>query len=228
MQNLHKRKIEQKFLNIQEAAKYLGVSAKTLRRWDVSNQLPTVRTIGGHRRYRLSDLKNFKRNGYQKTTESNTHNINNSNPRSFNLEPQQKIALTIMSLILAVTFCSFAFARAASWNKGTKEVLANYIKGYANTLSQDYFKYHSSDANLLLSGITGSYNFPERNNPEDFVLAASTTTDAPTFNVNVISNFYDVAHFLKGLTGASVDAGTLNATGSATFATTITNGNATY
>jgi putative resolvase len=38
---------------------YLNVSKITLQRWDNSGKLPAVRTSGGHRRYKLSDLERF-------------------------------------------------------------------------------------------------------------------------------------------------------------------------
>src|SRR5258708_18742619 len=47
-------------LTIQEAAKYLKVSTKTLRRWDSAGVISPVRTTGGHRRYNISDLNNLK------------------------------------------------------------------------------------------------------------------------------------------------------------------------
>ena len=46
-------------LNIKEAMDYLNVSKITLQRWDNSGKLKAVRTSGGHRRYKLSDLEKF-------------------------------------------------------------------------------------------------------------------------------------------------------------------------
>lgn len=37
-----------------EVAKMLGVDPKTLSRWAKMGKLPSVRTLGGHRRYRKS------------------------------------------------------------------------------------------------------------------------------------------------------------------------------
>lgn len=48
-----------KLLTIREAMDYLNVSKITLQRWDNSGKLPAVRTSGGHRRYKLSDLERF-------------------------------------------------------------------------------------------------------------------------------------------------------------------------
>lgn len=46
-----------RLVNISEAAKALGVSITTLRRWDASGRLAAERTAGGHRRYDLAKLK---------------------------------------------------------------------------------------------------------------------------------------------------------------------------
>ncbi|MDE5097093.1 MAG: IS607 family transposase [Trichodesmium sp. St16_bin4-tuft] len=47
-------------LSIQEAAHLLGVSSNTLRRWEAEGKITSERTIGGHRRYQVSDLLNHK------------------------------------------------------------------------------------------------------------------------------------------------------------------------
>jgi len=44
-------------VSIGRAAKILGVSEITLRRWDSEGRLPSIKTEGGHRRYDLSKLK---------------------------------------------------------------------------------------------------------------------------------------------------------------------------
>ena len=46
-------------LNMKESMDYLNVSKITLQRWDNSGKLKAVRTSGGHRRYKLSDLEKF-------------------------------------------------------------------------------------------------------------------------------------------------------------------------
>ena len=44
-------------ISISKAAKILGVSEITLRRWDSEGKLPSIKTEGGHRRYDISKLK---------------------------------------------------------------------------------------------------------------------------------------------------------------------------
>lgn len=43
-------------ININEASKILGVSKDTLRNWDISGKLKSIRTIGKHRRYEKDSL----------------------------------------------------------------------------------------------------------------------------------------------------------------------------
>jgi excisionase family DNA binding protein len=47
------------FLNVGQAAEYLGVSPASLRNWSDQGRLPVYRTPGGQRRYRMSDLEEF-------------------------------------------------------------------------------------------------------------------------------------------------------------------------
>lgn len=52
------------YLTPAQAAKYFGVTAKTINRWADDGLIPTVRTSGQHRRYLLSEVLAFR----EKTT----------------------------------------------------------------------------------------------------------------------------------------------------------------
>jgi len=43
-------------LSISEAAELLGVSTKTIRRWETEGRIKSIRTEGGHRRFTVTDL----------------------------------------------------------------------------------------------------------------------------------------------------------------------------
>ncbi len=45
-----------KIIGINEAAKLLGVSSTTLRRWELEGKMKSVRTKGNHRRFKVSEL----------------------------------------------------------------------------------------------------------------------------------------------------------------------------
>jgi len=49
--------IDDQFLTPREASSFVGVTCRTLRRWEVAGKIKVARSEGGHRRYRLSDLK---------------------------------------------------------------------------------------------------------------------------------------------------------------------------
>jgi excisionase family DNA binding protein len=49
----------QRFLNVSEAADFLGVSAASLRKWSDQGLVPVYRTPGGQRRYSPTDLEDF-------------------------------------------------------------------------------------------------------------------------------------------------------------------------
>lgn len=51
-----------KLLTIKEVQKMLNVSKTTLQRWDNNRKLIAVRTEGGHRRYKESDINKLMNN----------------------------------------------------------------------------------------------------------------------------------------------------------------------
>ncbi|MBU1104802.1 helix-turn-helix domain-containing protein [Candidatus Parcubacteria bacterium] len=59
---------DNKHLNIGEAARYLGVSIDTLRRWDKNGKLSAKRSEGSHRFYLETDLELFKNDTFALAT----------------------------------------------------------------------------------------------------------------------------------------------------------------
>ncbi len=52
---------EKEYLTVQQAAKYIGVSAQTMRRWDAEGKLKSVRHPGNdYRYYKRADLEPLK------------------------------------------------------------------------------------------------------------------------------------------------------------------------
>jgi len=50
-----------RFLNVGEAAAYVGVSPASLRKWSNQGHVPVYRTPGGQRRFVRADLDDFMR-----------------------------------------------------------------------------------------------------------------------------------------------------------------------
>jgi len=78
--------MNQKLLKIGEAAKFLGVSIDTLRRWDKAGKLSSVRTGNkGHRFYRFLDIQS------KINSATNHHNLAlewAKSPHGFTIDPQ--------------------------------------------------------------------------------------------------------------------------------------------
>ena len=49
--------LDSELIVISDAARIMGVSKDTIRRWEKLGKITSERTNGGHRRYHLSDLK---------------------------------------------------------------------------------------------------------------------------------------------------------------------------
>src|SRR3712207_4525720 len=60
-----------KTLTSKEAARLLGVSEASVKRWADGGLLPTVKTAGGHRRFRPEDVAVFRRERLHKTGRTN-------------------------------------------------------------------------------------------------------------------------------------------------------------
>lgn len=58
--------MEEKLINIKTAAELLGVSPATLRNWDRDGVFKPVLTYGNHRRYKMSDILTFQKEGAKK------------------------------------------------------------------------------------------------------------------------------------------------------------------
>lgn len=50
---------ENPWLQVADAARYLGISPTTLRKWSDAGDVPYMRTKAGHRRFLISELDQF-------------------------------------------------------------------------------------------------------------------------------------------------------------------------
>jgi excisionase family DNA binding protein len=44
------------FITPKKAAEFLGISANTLRNWELLKKITAIKTLGGHRRYNKIDI----------------------------------------------------------------------------------------------------------------------------------------------------------------------------
>ena len=48
---------EQELISPAQAAKMLGVSITTLRNWEKAGKIKCIKTLGGHRRFKVDEIK---------------------------------------------------------------------------------------------------------------------------------------------------------------------------
>lgn len=54
---------EKQLLTMKEAKKMLGVSTRTIQRWDHDGKIKCIRTVGGRRRIPLSEVQRLLKEG---------------------------------------------------------------------------------------------------------------------------------------------------------------------
>ncbi len=185
--------MENKLLSIEEAAKLLKISAKTLRRWEKRGIVIPQRTQGNQRRYTLNQVEELskakpKGNLTEKHVEKfqfepvvfSSPQVIDSFPRQI-ITRQQKLmiggSVAVLSLVIGVSVIY-------------KSPLGGLILG-------------SSGKNIPVEQIA-------KNSSQ--VLGAETEKTAFNFNVNVPSTFSDSVNFLKDITfrGQTVFLGGIN------------------
>ena len=62
----------EKLITVSNAAEQLGVTKRTLQKWDIEGKLKALRTHGGHRRYRQSDITGLQGISLEQGNENST------------------------------------------------------------------------------------------------------------------------------------------------------------
>lgn len=120
-----------KYLTISQAAKYLGVSPQTLRRWENEGRIrPPQRTEGGQRRYSVADLRNEKPQKNVPDRKTIAYARVSTNDQKKDLERQQEM----LSLYCAANGWSFEvisdLGSGMNYRKrGLKKLLEGIIEG---------------------------------------------------------------------------------------------------
>src|SRR3972149_1933533 len=197
--------MQDKLLSIQEAGKLLGVSPKTLRRWEARGIFVPQRTAGNQRRYLKSQIENFKTN--RELGVEVEFNPRSSQELIFPESPAQQSSPSIID-----------------WEKRSKDA-KNLARKAGLVLTIASFVTLSSLGGLLVLGRAGDYfggikNLAPKGQEETLsqgreILAAATEGLNPTFLVNIPSEFEEDAAFLGQIQavggivtgGADIDAG---------------------
>src|SRR3989344_4554579 len=197
--------MQDKLLSIQEAGKLLGVSPKTLRRWEARGIFVPQRTAGNQRRYLKSQIENFKTN--RELGVEVEFNPRSSQELIFPESPAHQSSPSIID-----------------WEKRSKDA-KNLARKAGLVLTIASFVTLSSLGGLLVLGRAGDYfggikNLAPKGQEETLsqgreILAAATEGLNPTFLVNIPSEFEEDAAFLGQIQavggivtgGADIDAG---------------------
>ena len=91
-----------KLLTIQQAADKLGVSTKTLRRWEARGVLNVKRTVGNQRRYAETQLAKFKKPGRSSTKESASEVPIQSSPTKAAEQAFQEVSTSVSQVRKAI------------------------------------------------------------------------------------------------------------------------------
>src|SRR3989344_1075256 len=218
--------MQDKLLSIQEAGKLLGVSAKTLRRWETRGILIAQRTVGNQRRYLKSQIENFK-------TYKDLGIQDQFTPSQPQTPPFGQGGTTHFTPEVGAAFTSgvgkHTGANGIDWEENAGKatalikkslvigsfaslvVIGTIILGFALIKGVDYINYLPR---------LGGANVPQFSqsvlNQEKQVLQAETSALNPTLLVNIPSEFQEDAAFLGQIQaaggivtgGADIDADT--------------------
>ena len=177
-----------KILSIFEAAKFLKVSEKTLRRWEFNGKLSPIRTQGGHRRYSLSQLVLYKNSKKLKVKPISTFKANllevisvqkyknNENNLLFR-EIYTNLPVINKKIIFSFFAVMFFLLSISLVNVKTNFVAG--LKTYAN----------NKISNLNINSKSSS-DVPQLNKKEELTqVLAATSFNNISFNVNTESKF---------------------------------------
>src|SRR3990172_1504206 len=195
-----------KRLTIQEAADFLQVSTKTLRRWEKQGILIAERTPGNQRRYNLYQLQNFDK---QKKPTSfsiqQTPNTIPAFPSSSSTTPSSIEELRLNTqkafrLFLGITASVMVLGLALTLTRGntfTQSALGSFRSGL-NFISS---RFNPVGSGLQISPLPEEDKLLAENSQ---VLAAQTGPDNFIFRVNVPANFAKTVNVEDLLTAPNV------------------------
>ncbi|HEB14041.1 MAG TPA: MerR family transcriptional regulator, partial [candidate division WWE3 bacterium] len=137
---------EKPILSASEAAKKLGVSSRTMRRWEKEGDLPqALRTSGGHRRYSPRELKRFQIEAKARNHASQTPTAKPKYPppgqppyipirsaEEFRPRPKLAVRYLLLATLVLITLASVVWANLPNLTK--ERVKRALIPGVENPI----------------------------------------------------------------------------------------------
>ena len=189
-------------LTIQKAAHFLGVSTKTLRRWESAGKLVPIRTIGNQRRYTIEELQEYK---------EKTANLKYKTPndlgfktydfgKSSNVNPPTSIANP--QIIQPLSSFSYLKLEIAGISSAKKRILGSFLFAFSLLVLAVSTKtaVESLNTNLHSLQAGGKQVAQAQNANPQAVLGSSIEPANYVFRVNVPSSFSQAADFQSGIT----------------------------
>ena len=140
-----------KLVKIGEAAKTLGVSIDTLRRWEAKGKIETVRTPGGTRLYPIDNLQKFISKADQKSLNAGHNRVQSTIKPSLN----QTSPSAIIEQISATNF------RLPEQPKQNLPFLEGKIQESVTLIPSYHPQPNTISTSNLLSGMQSQSNFPD-------------------------------------------------------------------
>ena len=210
------KEIENNVLSIQEAARIIGVSTKTLRRWEDKGVLIPGRTKGGHRRYDYDNVLSFKagkrarKKRVYTTSQSFTPQIIapkasplvESLPQLYSkLHIDQRRVLQFATLAFVIVLGIFSLTR----------IKASISREHIDSIKQAL----NISPKELISPAIEEVAYKEQVEEDILPQVLGISLSNQNFSVNVKSTFNDLATFQQNINvvGDAEIGGTLNLTG---------------
>ena len=190
-------------LPIKEAAKFLKVSTKTLRRWEKQCLLIPQRTPGNQRRYTQDQLQSFAAPKPQLIQPLNTHLLQVESPPAPSAPKLNSRIYLISSLAILISALTSAIILVTPGRH-----LVTQVSKLPQELASKIFQ---AAVNYLPPPAPISQELPKL--PDGSVLAAESSLTYPIFRVNVPAFFASTATVSGNLTAPNIVYGLSEGTG---------------
>ncbi len=202
-----------KLFTIGEISEILGVSIGTLRRWEKTGKIKSVKTTGGHRRYQLTEIERITNINHAKAV------IETQAEKEVREEVAPQVVHTVSQ-----TLPSLYQRLHIDQRRVVKVMFAGLILTFLVFGGQSIYRSEYIGKLLGRSNAGLAKNITDTNGSSK-VLAAADSFKQVKFKVNVESIFGEQVTFLKNIIANAISATTINNSGAITTATLNVTGN---